>query len=349
MYKMFAGAGLNPVARRAALATAVLVPLLLVAVAVGLASGAGTLSLGAALRGVEPDATMLFRLRVPRVLLAAEVGAALSMSGVALQALLRNPLADPFVFGLSGGAALGTALAVAASGTALGAAAFAASSFLGLLPAQLAAVAGALTAALAVFALGRRSGQLDPTRALLVGVVFNSFASAVVLSVEAVLKPEETQSVMLWLSGTLGYEPLPLLLGAGAALLLPALLLLALAGKLNLLALGEEGAASLGVDVAQTRLWAFGAASMAVGISVAFTGLVGFVGLVVPHAVRAVTGPDHRIVLPASALGGAAFLVLADAAARLLFRGLGAEPPVGAVTALVGAPVFVFLLRRGRS
>jgi iron complex transport system permease protein len=335
-------------AARAGLAVAVLVPLVALALGVGLASGAGSISLAAALRGQEPDATVLFRLRVPRVLLAAEVGAALSISGVALQALLRNPLADPFVFGLSGGAAIGTALAAITSGTAVGTAALAAASWAGLLPAQLAAVAGALAAALFVFALGRARGQLDPTRALLIGVVFNSFASALVLSLEAVLQPEETQAVLLWLSGTLGYEPLALLAAAGVALSVPAIVLTALAGRLNLLALGDEGAAALGVDVARTRLLAFFAASAAVGISVAFTGLVGFVGLVVPHAVRAVTGPDHRVVLPASALGGAAFLVLADAAARLLFRGLGAEPPVGAVTALVGAPLFVMLLRSRR-
>ena len=324
-------------AARAGLAVAVLLPLVAVALAVGLATGAGDLSLGAALRGVEPDATVLFRLRVPRVLLAAEVGAALSVAGVALQALLRNPLADPFVFGLSGGAAIGTAAAVAFSGTALGAAAMGAASFVGLLPAQLAAVAGALAAALLVFTLGRARGQLDPTRALLVGVVFNSFASAVVLSVEAVLQPEQTQAVLLWLSGTLGYEAMPLLA--------PVLALIVLAGRLNLMALGDEGATSLGVDVARTRLFAFFAASAAVGIAVAFTGLVGFVGLVVPHAVRLVVGPDHRVVLPASALGGAAFLILADALARVLFRGLGAEPPVGAVTAMIGAPLFVMLLR----
>ncbi|TMA24359.1 MAG: iron ABC transporter permease [Deltaproteobacteria bacterium] len=335
-------------ATRAGLAVALLLPLVAAALAAGLATGAGELSLRAALNGQEPDATVLFRLRVPRVLLAAEVGAALSVAGVALQALLRNPLADPFVFGLSGGAAVGTAIVVAASGTAVGAAAFSAASFVGLLPAQLAAVAGALTAALFVFALGRSRGQLEPTRALLVGVVFNSFASAIVLSMESILQPDQTQAVLLWLSGTLGYEAMPLLAGAGIALLVPALVLIALAGRLNLLALGDEGAAALGVDVSRTRLLAFFAASAAVGIAVAFTGLVGFVGLVVPHAVRLVVGPDHRVVLPASALGGAAFLVLADALARVLFRGLGAEPPVGAVTAIIGAPLFVMLLRSRR-
>ncbi|MFL5313289.1 MAG: FecCD family ABC transporter permease [Myxococcales bacterium] len=331
---------------RAAIALLALAPLVAVAIAVGLSLGAGTLSLGAALRGVEPDATVLYRLRIPRVVLAAIVGAGLSVAGVALQALLRNPLADPFVFGLSGGAAIGAALSVAITGTTLGAAGVSAAGWLGLLPTQFAAVLGSLAAAVLVFTLGRARGRLHPERALLVGVVFNSFASALVIALEAVLAPEKTQAVLLWLAGTLGYEPQPVLLAAGAVVLVAAAILTALAGRLNLLALGDEGAAALGVDVEWTRLLSFFAASAAVGAAVALTGLVGFVGLVVPHAVRLVAGPDHRVVLPASALGGAAFLVLADAIARALFRGLGTEPPVGAVTALLGAPLFVLLLRR---
>ncbi|HYV66263.1 MAG TPA: iron ABC transporter permease, partial [Myxococcales bacterium] len=328
-------------ALRAAIGLLALAPVVAIAAFVGLSLGAGNLSLSAALRGVEPDATVLFRLRVPRVVLAAIVGAGLSVSGVALQALLRNPLADPFVFGLSGGAAIGAALSVAVTGTALGLAGVSAAGWLGLLPTQFAAVVGSLAAAILVFALGRQRGRLHPERALLVGVVFNSFASALVIALESVLAPEKTQAVLLWLAGTLGYEPEPVLVAAGAVVLAAVAILTALAGRLNLLSLGDEGAAALGVDVEATRLLSFFAASAAVGAAVALTGLVGFVGLVVPHAVRLVAGPDHRVVLPASALGGAAFLVLADAIARVLFRGLGTEPPVGAVTALLGAPLFV--------
>jgi iron complex transport system permease protein len=331
---------------RAAIALLALAPLCALAVAVGLSLGAGSLSFSAALHGIEPDATVLFRLRIPRVVLAAIVGAGLSVAGVALQALLRNPLADPFVFGLSGGAAIGAAISVAVTGTALGLAGVSAAGWLGLLPTQFAAVLGSLAAAVLVFTLGRQRGRLHPERALLVGVVFNSFASALVIALESVLAPEKTQAVLLWLAGTLGYEPEPVLVAAGAVVLVAVAILTALAGRLNLLSLGDEGAAALGVDVEATRLLSFFAASAAVGAAVALTGLVGFVGLVVPHAVRLVAGPDHRVVLPASALGGAAFLVLADALARVLFRGLGTEPPVGAVTALLGAPLFVLLLRR---
>ncbi len=333
-------------ALRAGLALLALAPIVAAAAVVGLSIGAGDLSLRAALHGAEPDATVLFRLRLPRVALAGIVGAGLSVAGVALQALLRNPLADPFVFGLSGGAAIGAAVSVAVTGSALGAAGASVAGWLGLLPTQLAAVLGALGAALLVFTLGRSRGRLHPERALLVGVVFNSFASSLVIAIQSVLAPEKTQAVLLWLAGTLGYEPEPVLAAAGTVVLLAAGVLTALAGRLNLLALGDEGAAALGVDVEATRLVAFFATSAAVGAAVALTGLVGFVGLVVPHAVRLVAGPDHRVLLPASALGGAAFLMLADAIARVLFRGLGTEPPVGAVTALLGAPLFVLLLRR---
>lgn len=332
-------------ARNAARAVLVLVPALALALLVGLSLGPQPLSLSRALRGEEPDTTVLRGLRLPRAVLAAEVGAALSVAGATLQALLRNPLADPFVFGLSGGAAVGISLAALLPGAAALATAGALSA-LGLLPQQLFACAGALGAALLIFTLGRTRGQLVPERALLVGVVFNSFASALVLALQAVLAPDRTQAVMLWLSGTLGYEGWGALGAAAIGVLLPTLVLVALAGRLNLLQLGDEGAAALGVDVGRVRAIAFVAASAAVGVAVAFTGLVGFVGLVVPHGVRLLAGGDHRVLLPASALGGAVFLVLADAAARLLFRGLGMEPPVGAVTAMLGAPLFVLLLRR---
>jgi iron complex transport system permease protein len=156
------------------------------------------------------------------------------------------------------------------------------------------------------------------------------------------------QVILLWLSGSLGYEPPQVLWAAAGAVVVSCAALATLAARFNLLALGDDSAASLGVDVERTRALAFALASISVGAAVALTGLVGFVGLIVPHAVRLVAGPDHRLVLPASALGGAAFLVLADAGARLLFRKLGSEPPVGAVTALVGAPLFVFLLRSRR-
>lgn len=302
-------------------------------------------SLGAALRGVEPDRSILLGLRLPRVLLGGLVGAALATAGVALQALLRNPLAEPFVLGVSGGAALGgtAALAVAAlagPGTVLAAAAGSGTSV------ALGASAGAAASTALVFALGRIGGKLVPEAALLVGVVFNAFAAGVITVVKVLVPPEDAARLLYWLMGAVGYAA-PGTLAVGAALVALAVgVLVAASAQLNLLSLGDDEAASLGVEVGRSRGIVFLASSLATGAAVALAGMVGFVGLIVPHLLRRALGPDHRVLVPASALLGAAFLVAADAAARLAFLPLGSEPPVGALTALLGGPLFLWLLRR---
>jgi iron complex transport system permease protein len=313
--------------------------------AAALLLGPQPVSLSAALSGVEPDAAILFGLRVPRVLLGALVGAGLATAGVALQALLRNPLAEPFVLGVSGGAALGGTAALAASAvigpaTLLGSLASSGTSV------ALGASVGAAASTALVFALGRIGGKLVPEAALLVGVVFNAFAAGVITVVKVMVPPEDAARLLYWLMGAVGYAD-PGTLLAGAVLLGVAVaVLVALSAQLNLLSLGDDEAASLGVEVGRSRGLVFLAASLATGAAVALAGLVGFVGLIVPHLLRRLFGPDHRILLPASALFGAAFLVLADAAARLAFLPLGSEPPVGALTALLGGPLFLWLLRR---
>jgi iron complex transport system permease protein len=294
---------------------------------------------------VEPDAAILLGLRLPRVLLGAMVGAGLATAGVALQALLRNPLAEPFVLGVSGGAALGGTAALAASAligpaTMLGALAGSGTSV------ALGASVGAAASTALVFALGRVGGKLVPEAALLVGVVFNAFAAGVITVVKVMVPPEDAARLLYWLMGAIGYAD-PGTLLAGAVLLGVAVtVLVALSAQLNLLSLGDDEAASLGVEVGRSRGAVFLAASLATGAAVALAGLVGFVGLIVPHLLRRLLGPDHRVLLPASALFGAAFLVLADAGARLAFLPLGSEPPVGALTALLGGPLFLWLLRR---
>jgi iron complex transport system permease protein len=313
--------------------------------AAALLLGPQPISLSAALSGVEPDAAILFGLRVPRVLLGAMVGAGLATAGVALQALLRNPLAEPFVLGVSGGAALGGTAALAASAvigpaTLLGSLASSGTSV------ALGASVGAAASTALVFALGRIGGKLVPEAALLVGVVFNAFAAGVITVVKVMVPPEDAARLLYWLMGAVGYAD-PGTLIAGAALLGVAVaVLVALSAQLNLLSLGDDEAASLGVEVGRSRGLVFLAASLATGAAVALAGLVGFVGLIVPHLLRRLFGPDHRVLLPASALFGAAFLVLADAGARLAFLPLGSEPPVGALTALLGGPLFLWLLRR---
>lgn len=334
--------------RRGLLAAAVAGGVVAIAAAVALSCllGPQPISLPAALAGVEPDRAILVGLRLPRAVLAALVGFALAAAGTSLQALLRNPLAEPFVLGVSGGAALGGALVLLAS-AGLASVSGPAGALLGAAPPVVTgAVVGAILSTLLVFGLGRIGGRLVPEAALLVGIVFNAFVAGVITLLKMLVPPEQAARLLYWLMGAIGYES-PGTLAVGAAVVVASVgALTLLSARLNLLTLGDEEAASLGVDVRRVRAQVFFAASAATGAAVALAGMVGFVGLIVPHLVRRLVGPDHRLLLPASALFGAAFLTLADALARLAFLPLGTEPPVGAVTAFVGGPFFLWLLRR---
>jgi len=291
-----------------------------------LASGAG-----------GPAADIVRAVRLPRVGLAAAVGAALAVAGVVFQALLRNPLADPYVLGVSGGAALG-GIAVLTLGGAVG---------LGYAAVPPAAFAGALLALLGLLAVAGPAGRLSSTSLLLIGVVFNAFASAAIVFLASLAGLTEGAQVFLWLIGSLA-DARPALAGSLVAFVIVGLLaVLPFARALDLLALGEESAALLGIDALRARRWLLFASSLLVGAAVSVAGLVGFVGLVVPHALRLALGPDHRLLVPASALAGAAFLVLCDTLARTVLG--GRELPVGALTALAGGPFFLYLLRRGQA
>jgi iron complex transport system permease protein len=296
------------------------------------------------------DAKIFWQMRLPRALLGAIVGAGLAASGATLQGVLRNPLAEPFVLGVSGGAALGATLAVAAGLATVKEVAPGLSGALARLSApSLFAFVGAGATLLFVLAASRRAGGRVPATALLTGVVFNAFASAVITLVKVMSRPEKLEEILHWLVGTLGNEePQTLALAAllqGVALAV----MLALSGRLNLLGLGDEDAAALGVPVESTRLWLLVAASASVAGAVALSGMIGFVGLIVPHVLRLVLGPDQRLLVPLSALGGATFLMLADLAARLIYPLFRQMLPVGVITALVGGALFLGLLyRRGR-
>ena len=331
---------------RLALALALGLAAVAAAVAVSCALGPQPISFRAALGGVDPDAAILLGLRLPRALLAALVGAALAAAGTALQALLRNPLAEPFVLGVSGGAALGGSLVLVAS-AGLAALLGPVGQVLGSAPPVAAgAIAGAAASTVLVFGLGRIGGRLVPEAALLVGIVFNAFAAGVITLVKMLVPPEQASRLLYWLLGAVGYESAGTIALGGALIALSVGALVVLSACFNLFTLGDEEAASLGLDVRRARAWIFFAASAATGAAVALAGMVGFVGLIVPHLVRRLVGPDHRLLVPASALFGAAFLTLADALARLAFLPLGTEPPVGAVTAFLGGPFFLWLLRR---
>jgi iron complex transport system permease protein len=249
---------------------------------------------------------------------------------------LRNPLADPYVLGVSGGAAVaGTAAALVSGASALG---------VWTRPAW--AFGGALVAVALVFVFGRVRGQLVPHMALLAGVVINALAVAAILALRTMLSPHQLAEALGWLAGELSTVDATrlIVLSVYAVVALGVLGLRAV--DLNALALGEEAARTVGVDVDRTRRIVFVAASLLTAAAVALAGPIGFVGIVVPHALRAMVGADHRVLLPAAVLGGGAFLVAADTASRLAFIAVGSEPSVGVLTALIGAPLFLILLRR---
>jgi len=287
------------------------------------------------------DQTIFFSLRLPRVVLACIVGASLASSGAMLQSLTRNPLADPFVLGVSGGSALGATIALA-----LGLTAF--SAIPGFSAVSVLALVGAIGATVLVLLIGRLSGGDTPHTTLLAGVIFNAFALSAITFIKAMVAPDKLAEVLYWLAGTLGQETVSTLLTSGTVVLLSIAVMVLLSPKLNLLTLGDEDAQSLGVDVGRTRVVLLVAASFAISAVVSLSGLVGFVGLLVPHFARLLFGSDQRLVLPTSALLGASFLMLADLLARVLFRVFNTEPPVGVVTALLGGPVFLLLMVRAR-
>jgi iron complex transport system permease protein len=327
-------------ARRVALVVAGGAAVLAAALLVGLAAGPSSLAPAQALAELweadpsGPAADIVWRVRLPRVLLGALVGAALASSGVLFQSLLRNPLADPFVLGVSGGAALGATLVLALArplGLAYGAV-------------PPAAFAGAVGATALLYALAGGRARFSPTELLLTGVVFNAFASAGIVFLASLSGLSEGTSIFLWLIGSLASARPEVTAWVAALLALGLACALALARSLNLLALGAESAQQLGVEVERDQRVVLLATSLMVGAAVAAAGLVGFVGLVIPHLLRLVVGPDHRVLVPAAALGGGAFLVLCDTLARSLLG--GRELPVGALTALAGGPLFLWLLRR---
>jgi iron complex transport system permease protein len=319
---------------------------LALAVALGVSFGAEPASVVRAIQVRDSlDAAILFELRLPRVLLAALAGAGLSAVGAAYQALFRNTLAEPFVLGVSGGAALGASLAIVLDVPGL-VAAYAISATLAV-PSF--AFAGGLGATWLVYRIARKAKQGDAgTTVLLAGVMVNSIAAALITFLKSLVSPSRAQQLLRWLTGSIEL-PSSLALGAIAVYVgLGGLVLLRDAARLNLIALGDEAAGLLGVNVRKLELRVFIASSCIVGAIVSLTGLIGFVGLVVPHVLRRLVGPDHRKLLPLSMLVGAAALVVCDLGARVAFRGLGSEPPVGAVTALLGGPLFLLLLQRGR-
>lgn len=275
---------------------------------------------------------IVFELRLPRILLGILVGAALSVSGAGFQALLRNPLADPYVLGVSSGAALGAIASLIAS------------PHIPLLT-PVAAFAGAALTIAAVYFLGRREGQLDGGTLLLAGIITASFLSAVIMFLMTTLSGRDLRGMAFWLMGDLSTPLVPGLLWIFVVVLGVATgAIYTTAADLNLLLTGESEAMHLGVHVTRVKLVVYLAASILTGMAVAVSGAIGYVGLLVPHVMRLLFGSDYRVLLPTAALGGAIVIVLADTLARTIVP--PTELPVGAMTAMAGAPVFIYLLRR---
>ncbi|MFI6087421.1 FecCD family ABC transporter permease [Streptomyces sp. NPDC051218] len=295
--------------------------------------------------GAEPSPfrTIVLDVRLPRVLLGAAVGAGLAVIGTVLQALVRNPLADPFLLGVSSGASAG-AVAVIVLGSVLGLGAGLATTV--TIPA--AAFAGALLSLLVVYTLARSGGSFATGRLILAGVavsyILSALTSLILITSDSA---DHLKEVLYWTLGGLGSARWDMLALPGAALIVGTALLVALARPLDLLLVGEEGATVLGLDTARFRAAVFVLASLLTGVLVAYSGAIGFVGLMVPHAARMLVGAAHRALLPVVALMGAVFLVAADLAARTVAA--PQDIPVGVLTALTGGPFFLWMLRKNRT
>lgn len=328
---------------RPALAIAALLALLAVAMLAGVGLGAVRVppgdvvaAVGRAVTGADAPAAdaVIVDIRLPRVLLAALVGACLATAGVLYQALFRNPLADPYILGISSGAGLGAIIAIVATGggTIIRYGAVPAGSFIG----------ATLTIGLVV-RLASARGRLDTTSLLLAGVAV-SYTLAAMTSFIMVFARESMASVVFWMMGGLTSASWPYVAAVTPMFAVGLIVPLTYARALNLMLLGDERAGQLGVEVERFKLLVLGAGSLLVAAAVSVSGLIGFVGLMTPHMVRLVLGPDHRLLVPASAIGGAALMVVADLVARTVLAPV--EIPVGIVTALAGGPFFVWLLVR---
>jgi iron complex transport system permease protein len=278
------------------------------------------------------DAILLY-LRMPRVFLGFVVGSSLASVGVILQALLRNPLADPYILGVSSGSALGVALAVLFG---LGTMAWA-------IPAlPLCGFLGGLLALGVLYRMSATGDRLPVHSVLLAGVILNAIFSAVIMFITSIMEPNRSFSMMTWLMGTLTAPVDKTLLAFTIYIAICLSLLFTQVGVLNIMTLGEESARSLGIDIERTKRNILMIAALITGAVVSLSGMIGFIGMVVPHAMRWMLGADHRLLLPASALAGGTFLMTADTLARSLF--VPSEVPVGIMTALAGGPFFIYLL-----
>ncbi|MEW6077136.1 MAG: iron ABC transporter permease [Thermodesulfobacteriota bacterium] len=282
--------------------------------------------------GESIQRNILMDIRLPRLILGILIGGALSLAGALLQGMFRNPLVEPYTLGISGGASLGICLNIL----------FKWDHVLGVIAYPLAGFAGAAAVVLAVYFLSLNAGSLKTNHMLLTGVMISFVSSSLIMLIMAIARSDDIHTIVLWTMGSLDVPNMKLVKIAAAGILAGLVASLFFCLDLNALALGEEEAASLGVNVDRTKKWLFVLASLLTGLSVSVAGIIGFVGLIVPHLMRLVIGPDHRLLLIGSFLAGASFLVLCDIAARTVIAPL--ELPVGVITGIIGGTVFIYAL-----
>ena len=282
---------------------------------------------------INPDYEIFVKVRLPRIILAAIVGAALACSGVIFQALLRNPLADPYILGISSGAGLGAILAVIAGLN---------WTLWGRSPIAVFAFIGALATVWLVWFIGKVTGKAHITGLLLAGVVVNAFFSAVIMFLTSIAKSDQVHSTIFWLMGNMTEEDYFILWLSACCVLTGIVALFYISPQLNVLSFGEDDARAIGINISRIQIIAFAAAAFITAVAVSLSGLIGFVGLIIPHGIRLIFGPDHRQLIPLSSITGAIFLVAADTLARIIVA--PAQLPVGIITALVGGPFFLILL-----
>jgi len=314
----------------------ILLILLIVSIVVALSLGTVKIPIITGIKGglTTIEQTIIYKIRLPRILLAALVGMALSTSGVVFQGIFKNVMADPYIIGVSSGASLGVSLAIN-----FGLIYY----WRGISSLALFAFLGGIITSFLVYSLAKTKGRIPTSTLLLSGIAVSFFLSSLV-SLVMILDSGNLQKVFYWLMGSLAngsWQEVKMIL---PAIILGFLIVYFLADNLNILLLGEETAYYLGVEVERIKLLLLVAGSLLASMAVAVSGIIGFVGLVVPHVLRLILGPNHRILLPASALGGAILLIVTDTIARTILA--PTELPVGIITALCGAPFFIYLLQK---
>ncbi|HSW63445.1 MAG TPA: iron ABC transporter permease [Dissulfurispiraceae bacterium] len=277
----------------------------------------------------SPEQAIILDIRLPRILLAGLVGIALSVSGVTFQGIFRNPLVDPYILGISAGAALGCALSVG---------------FLPHLPVQIMAFVFGVLAVFLAYSMAKTEGEVSRLPLILSGVIMSAFFMAMVSIVKFLVEPMKLQNIVFWLMGSFSLADWKLVSIAAGGMAVGLVPIVLMRWRLNVMSMGEDEARALGINVKRDRLIFVAAATLIVSIAVSVSGIIGWVGLMVPHLLRMIVGPDHRRLLPLSMAGGAAFMIMADTIARNLTN---YDIPVGIITAITGAPFFVYLMKKG--